>query len=661
MRRHDLRLSSWLAGFTLAIGLIIATPSRADALDTVLDILYKAGVIDGNVKAAKPLISCLADGKNVADCTAGAADQSEFAADPQVKNVIDIYQAFRAQDYYTVLKKAGITVGCALIPGGEVKDVLCGELGKIAAAVLDGVGSVLGAVGSFVTSIVGGGSDPPPMSPQDYYTLNFMPWYHWSVVHQLDQDTPANLQVLNAPVPACVDYFYHHTYSKDDANKVCGDMRTWLNNAGYAIGNAFRDETDSYFQLHFAPKIDEWAVMSFNKPGTIDSLASGAMANCLINERKKIPLPEPGFEQCDAINPNAGGALFVQVLQQLKNQCVALATQRTVPKDNDAYTRICTPITNRVSGKIILAMAEVKSRMEAAAAAGCPNDGTPKSIHCDSVAAHTACVNAIPEHASMCQLTSQGILDTAAAAGCPNSGTVQSIWCGSKAAWDACVQAMGEQKALCQFDYIAAARANAQLIFDAATTADSPCELNDRTISCIRTIQQTRCESTKQEIFKAYPWYLIGVNCTSLESPAYDQLKEQALQVLVAVNAVYQEAPVLHMQSQLMIQTAPPPAPCSRARHDPLVISCAEGFKLDEFPERASAVYAAINADIQGGRPRPIYCLADVDNDGAEAPCLEGGPLPELPPAVDLDHPVPQQPMLRLRPAPVIKTDDGGG
>lgn len=642
---------TYAARLLLPLLLLVAPLAHADgdALDTVLDILYKAGVIDGNVKAAKPLISCLADGKNVADCTAGAADQSEFAADPQVKNVIDIYQAFRAQDYYTVLKKAGITVGCALIPGGEIKDVACGELGKIAMAALDGVGSVLGAVGSFVTSIVGGGSDPPPMSPQDYYTLNFMPWYHWSVVFQLDNDTPANYQVLNAPVPACVDYFYHHTYSKDDANKVCGDMRTWLNNAGYAIGNAFRDETDSYFQLHFAPKIDEWAVMSFNKPGTIDSLANGAMANCLINERKKIPLPEPGFEQCDAINPNAGGALFVQVLQQLKNQCVALATQRTVPKDNDAYTRICTPITNRVSGKIILAMGEVKTRMEAAAAAGCPNDGTPKSIHCDSVAAHSECVNAIPEHASMCQLTSQGILDTAAAAGCPNSGTVQSIYCSNKPAWDACVQALAEQKALCQFDYIAAARANAQLIFEAATTADSPCELNDRTISCVRTIQQTRCESTKQEIFKVNAWQLIGVQCAPLESPAYNQLREQAQQVLAAINADY-PAPGLHLQSLAQVRAAPPPAPCGLARHDPLVISCAEDFHLEAIPERAAAVYAAINADNQGGRPRPTYCLADVDNDGAETPCLDGQAResPETTP----------RPLLIRQAAPAI--DNGG-
>src|SRR5689334_15545476 len=129
MRVQELRHSYWLASAALMIGLLVPAPSRADPLDTVLDVLYKAGVIDGNVHAAKPLISCLASGKNAVQCTAGNAKQTELANDPQVQNVLDIYQSFSQHDWYAVLKKAGITVGCALVPGGEVKDVACGELG----------------------------------------------------------------------------------------------------------------------------------------------------------------------------------------------------------------------------------------------------------------------------------------------------------------------------------------------------------------------------------------------------------------------------------------------------------------------------------------------------------------------------------------------------
>ena len=502
MRVQKLRHSGWLAYMALMIGLMVPTPSRADPLDTVLDVLYKAGVIDGNVHAAKPLISCLASGKNAAQCTLGNAQQTELANDPQVQNVLDIYQSFSQHDWYAVLKKAGITVGCALVPGGEVKDVACGELGKIAGQVLDGAGSVVGAVGSFVTSMVGGGSDPPPMSPQDYYALNFMPWYHWLVVHQLDKDTPANVQVLNAPVPACVDYFYHHTYSMADAQKVCGDMRTWLGNNGYTIGNAFRDETDSYYQLHFAPAIEEAAENAFANNSNIQTFANFARLSCLADERKKIPLPEPGFQQCDAIDPNSVNPIFKQAVQQLKNQCVAQATQRSVPKDDDAYTRICTPIANRVSGAVLFRMGEINSRMEAAAAAGCPNSGTPKSIHCDSYAAQVACEQALPEHPSMCSSSNNGkaVMDAAAAAGCLSNGTPETIRCGSYEAHAACVNAIPEHADLCHLDQTAAVYGNAKSIWESVTTDDAHCWFGGKgaynKIRCVHPLQTVRCSGT---------------------------------------------------------------------------------------------------------------------------------------------------------------------
>jgi hypothetical protein len=642
------------------------TPSRADPLDQVLDVLNTAGVIDGNVKAAKPLIQCMAKGGNAVSCAKGNAGDTELANDPQVQNVLDIYQSVQQQDWYAVLKKAGVTAGCALIPeGGEVKDAVCGELGKIAMQVLDGVGSVLGAVGGFVNSLAGGDSSPA-ISDQDYYTLNFMPWYHKSVIYQLDYDTPSNTQILNYPMKDCVSYFLKHTLNGQLAVTKCSDMQKQLSDRGYAIGNTFRQETDSYYQLHFAPKMEEWAQIAFVHNEQISGLAASAKTSCIYNERKKLPLPSPGFEQCEAMKQAFGNlpAVF-SGMQDALNQCQTVATLRSVPSDNDAYTRICEPVEKRVQVAILGAMGQIKSLMDTAAAAGCPNDGTPKSIHCDSGEAHTACVNAIPEHASMCQLTSQAILDTAAAAGCPNNGTVQSIHCDSDTAWAACVQAMPEQKALCQIDFIMAARANAQLIFESATTADSPCELNDRTISCIRPIQQKRCQSTWQAISDAWgPTNLIGVHCTSLDNPVYDQLMQQAQSAVAALNATYPPNP-------------PPTEGCTVWGDDPLVISCPDGFQWDAIPERAEATYNLLHTTDSTGRPGPIFCVGDVDHDGAEAPCLAGEELPALPPPamvpqppqglqqlqpVNPARPVQQTPATRMRRAlPIIKRDGSGG
>src|SRR5207342_2701614 len=147
-------------------------------------------------------------------------------------------------------------------------------------------------------------------------------------------------------------------------------------------------------------------------------------------------------------------------------------------------------------------------------------------------------------------------------------------------------------------------RANAQLIFEAATTADSPCDLNDRTISCIRPIQQTHCDSTKQAISDAWgPTNLIGVKCLSLESPAYDQLMDTAKQVVSAMNDTYPPNPT-------------PTSGCSIQRHDPLAIACDDGFQFDAIPERAEAVYNLLHATDARGRPLPIFCPPDVDHDG---------------------------------------------
>lgn len=627
-------LARLAAALLLPVGLMASPGARADSLDFVLDVLYKAGVVDGNVKAAKPLISCLATGKSVPDCTIGAAGQTELASDPQVQNVIDIYHSYEQQDWYAVLKKSGITVGCALIPGGEVKDIVCGELGKIAGAVLDGAGSVVGAVGGFIGSMFGGGSDSAPMSEEDYYRLNFMPWYHWSVVHQLDEDTPASNQVLNAPFKPCVEYFDSHRYSLQQAVTACSNLRTRLGNSGYAIGNAFRQETDSYYQLHFAPKLYEWAEMSFGNDN-INIYAKQAMNTCVADERTHIPLPNPGFDQCQAMKEAL--ASLPPIVQDTGNklyaQCQAQANARAVPADNDAYTRICKPMVNRIIGKVIfVAMADLKSSMNKAAAAGCPNTGTPKSILCDSFPARAACVKAIPEHASMCAL-----------------------------------------------DYDRAVSGLAQIIVDAVSSSDRPCRLDGRRIACVHPTQQVNCNSARQAIGDAWgPSAIAGIACEPLEDADYDQLRQKAQTLVSTLNGSYAANPTTsppcqgaacqdQMGGHLLapgpsihgltksgptLQNNAPIEGCSLARRDPLVVNCAASFHWDANAERAMAVYEILGST-------GVYCPFDEDRDGADAPCISGGPT--LSPAVDSSRPrpAPVNPV-RLHRLTPIRADGGG-
>ena len=594
-----------LARVFLSLLIILAAPAvKADALDQVLKAMYSAGVIEKSVLDARPLIECLAKGGNAAQCAVGSAKDAELANDPQVQNVLEIVQAVDEQDWYRVIKKAGITVGCGLIPGGQIKDIACGELGKIAGQILDGAGSVAGAVGGFVASMFGGGSDPAPMAEEAYYTLNFMPWYHKSVIYQLDQDTPANVGVLNAPMAACIDYFDNHRYDRKDAVKACTDLRTRLNNTGYAIGNAFRMETESYYQLHFAPMIDEWTQDHFADNQALDLVAAQAMAACVQDERKKLPLPGPGWEQCQAIEQSVAGypSMFKDLGLQLVQQCKTITAQRVVPADDDAYTRICKPMKNKVAFKLIFEMGTLNSQMEKAAAAGCDNGGNPRTIHCLSFLEHAACMQAIPERPSLCHLDINRSID-----------------------------------------------AEAVKILELTTSQDAPCQRSGRRIiQCVHPVQVANCKQSLRATGDAWgPDAVQGIDCQSLDSPEYRQLMDQARSVVSVLNDTYPP-------------NAPPTLGCSVRRDDPLVINCDPGFQIGEIPERAQAAQIRLASNSANGRPNPLYCPQDTDRDGAEFPCLEPG-VETVPALRSLPTPTILRPANPARIRVVAPVRNGGG
>jgi hypothetical protein len=592
------------AVFLLLLSLLAAPAATADVLDTVLQAMYTAGVIEKPVLDAKPLIACLAKGDSVAQCAAGSAKDSEMANDPQVQNVLDIVQSVKDQDWYGVLKKAGITVGCGLIPGGQVKDIACGELGKIASSILNGAGSVAGAIGGFIGSMFGSG-EPEPMSEENYYTLNFMPWYHKSVIYQLDKDTPANEAVLNAPLGPCIDYFSGHRYDHKDAIKACTDLRTRLGNTGYAIGNAFRQETESYYQLHFAPKIDAWTQDHFADNNALNLVATQAMASCVQDERQKLPLPGPGWEQCQAMEQSVASypPMFKDLGAQLVQQCKTIAAQRAVPANDDAYTRICKPMQNKVVFKLIFEMGTLKSQMDKAAAAGCPNGGNPRSILCLSYMEHANCLKAIPERGSLCHLDINRAID-----------------------------------------------AHAVQILELTSSQDQPCQrYGRRTIQCVHPVQVANCKQSLRAIGDAWGAESVqGIGCQSLDSPEYRQLMDQAQSAVAALNDTYPPNP-------------PPTLGCAVQRDDPLVISCDAGYEFDAIPERSAAVQSLLASHNASGRPGPMFCPPDVDRDGAELPCLKASAESGLTPIRALPNPGILRPAAPARLRIISPVRAGGG
>ena len=111
---------------TAALVLVLSNaPARADTLDSILDILVTAGVVDSAVRDAKPLIECLikASGdptacidvkavaqqqaKDVAQQQAKAAAKAFVPEDPAIQAVVAIVRAVVARDWLEVLELAG--------------------------------------------------------------------------------------------------------------------------------------------------------------------------------------------------------------------------------------------------------------------------------------------------------------------------------------------------------------------------------------------------------------------------------------------------------------------------------------------------------------------------------------------------------------------------
>jgi hypothetical protein len=128
----------WTLLLALLLGCTSIVPARADTLDKVLQILHTAGLVDGAVVDAKPLIECLIDGGSPTACAARiptpAVGSALSGGDPKVKLVIDLVQAAQQRRWLDVLELTGTDVlaqvacNAGLPTGGPVKDFICGGL-----------------------------------------------------------------------------------------------------------------------------------------------------------------------------------------------------------------------------------------------------------------------------------------------------------------------------------------------------------------------------------------------------------------------------------------------------------------------------------------------------------------------------------------------------
>lgn len=618
--------SRWLQGCLVAVLLVLAPAARADSLDRVLDALTTAGVLDPNLKSAKPLIFCLAHGGSVQDCSLGDAARAEMASNPQVQNAAEVFHAYEDHDWPGLVEKAGVAVGCALIPGGGAKDLLCGEIGKFALAAVEGVVSLLGDVGGAVAGFFGIGGDdgPTPMSPEDYYVLYEQPAYH-RLVMALDARDGSAEKLAHALYLNCRAYyggFEHYATNSCESDELrvltaAGDLRRSL-----------LAEGESWLQMHAVPKLHDWARANFG--GDSSAFVVNELQQCQQDLREDIPLPEPGFQRCELMKSKYRQFPMIteELVAKLDAPCQAEAQSMVVLPPNDGYRMACDVVARKLPVRVIGEMGVWRQRMNLAQGLGCGNDGTPNSVHCDSYASQAACMKAMPEAASFCQFDK------------------------GKADVEFAQQVFAE-------------------LYRQSASAGKPqrCLRTGSEVLCFRPVKRQGCKTYALLKGDAFGLARRGDDICKLQSdPQYDALKARAGQILARLNG--QAATALAPRPRLATDdSAPlqvphtlrsggiaasaalaPEGPCRLSYDDPLRIHCESGFRWDADAARAKTVRQINGGDFG-------ICGPDLETDGADLPCLDGVAVGAFPSGSS----TPAPPPVRIRPRVVVPRPANGG
>jgi hypothetical protein len=626
---HRIRL--WAVVLALLLGLA-SPPARADTLDTVLQILHSAQLIDQGIVDAKPLVQCVIEHSPQYCIDEGSAYLG--VDDPKIKLVVDLIRAARAGDWLLVLeltgtdvltqvacnagipaggavkeficsglmvkvaKKAkpvvrqvlvavksgqlddwlmvavmtGPTLACDLMPSSiPGKDAVCSVLGQVLGGAVQAVADAANAVWGSATAVgewISGQSKHMPV--ETYYALYWKPWYHTGTLIRLRGQSGWGGLLKEVRDP-CEDYFDSHTMSQDHAQQVCDDMRDRFSREVGVFVQAMRLAPEAYRQAVALPLAEVWAVTDHGKGDTLAAHRPLIVNGCEVDLRAKFPFPEPDQRQCTAIRDMANkmGSPWKQNLEVLHQRCVARQI-RQVPQPSVWEDR-CQLIGKQFTNDLLAARIKVESRVKQLLQSG-------------------ACV-------------------------------VPAGWKSSDGAELACTDYRGYQQCL---DYLGAAHPEKRCSFD---QRKADIELAGKIIEqlggrercgrtqaleivCLRPWLQPRCENELAKARQFGQYAQTRLACRYQQTPAYTQALAEAQRILDALNQPPTGAPGemrLRPQSSAaslrMIN-------CSATR-DPLALSCKNSSVILELGERLPGA-------------RLPHCAPDPNFWGVEAPCYVG-------------------------------------
>jgi hypothetical protein len=325
--------------------LLCAAPAHADLLGTVI------GIVAPDYVEAKVVIECIVDkgsvdekiAKACIEQVAKAQGKQLVASDPKLKSIVDTALAANAGDWVRVLEIVGTdglkTVVCsgAVSVGGAVKDLVCGSVFEVAKpviksalqAVLDGdwweLATLLGPsaacavipggdvknavcgpfaqaldeVGKFAKGGVNAGKDAlislgetisgqtQHMPPEKYYEMYWHALVHVDVRSILNNGKPSH----KVEYDHCVDYFDSHKASKPSAEKWCGRMRDQVAGHVKAIVPAIQAAPAGYFAGKLKAQVPRMTLENYHGQSVDPKALQKLMLACRGDIQKKVQIP----------------------------------------------------------------------------------------------------------------------------------------------------------------------------------------------------------------------------------------------------------------------------------------------------------------------------------------------------------------------------------
>ncbi len=667
---HKSRL--WAAVLAALLGLASA-PARADTLDTVLQILHSAQLIDQGVVDAKPLVQCVIEHSPQYCIDEGSAYLS--GSDPKVKLVVDLIRAARASDWLLVLEltgtdvltqvacNAGIpaggavkeficsglmvkvakqakpvvrqvlvavksgdlddwlmvatmtgpTLACDLMPSSiPGKDAVCSVLGQVLGGAVQAVADAANAVWGSATAVgewISGQNKHMPV--ETYYALYWKPWYHTGTLIQLRGQSGWGGLLKEVRDP-CEDYFDSHTMSQDHAQRVCNDMRDRFSREVGIFVQAMRQAPEAYRRAVALPLAEVWGVTDHGKGDTLAAHRPLIVNGCEVDLRAKFPFPEPDPRQCTAISDMAKrmGAQWKQGLEALYQQC-ANRQVRQVPQPSVWEDR-CEQIGQQFTNDLLAARIKVESRVKQLVQSG-------------------ACV--VP-------------------AGWKKSDGAQ-LECGDYLGYRQCLDALSaaHPEKRCSFDQrkadIELAGKVVEQLGGRARCSHTPAG----EIVCLRPWLQSRCDNELGKARQFGQYAHTGLSCRYLQTPAYAQALSEVERILDALNRA-PAGPAGQMRLRQPNTAASLRMINCKTTRDPLAISCDNTGVILKLGERLPGA-------------RLPHCQPDPNFWGVDAPCYVGalelpqgalGETQALPPrrSGDADYP-PERLQPRLDPRRLMR------